>query len=114
MSFSYAKTPEKSRFDKLWNSIKTNNVWTIYNEGNSLYKQGKYQEALPKLIKVEQIAPELGIMPWVLYQIGTCYKQTNDNKNALILFQKIKKDYQNTEYAGYSEGMISEINSKVN
>lgn len=105
---------EKTRFDKLWNSIKTKDVWTIYNEGNNLYKQGKYQDALPKLIKVQQIAPELGIMPWVLYQIGTCYKQTNDNKNALILFQRVKKDYPNTKYAGYSEGMISEISSKVN
>lgn len=105
---------EKSRLDKLWNSIKTNDLWTIYNQGNSLYKQGKYQEALPKLVKVQQIAPELSIMPWVLYQIGTCYKQTNDNKNALNLFRKVKNDYPNTEYAGYSEGMISEINSKVN
>jgi Uncharacterized protein conserved in bacteria len=105
---------EKSRFDKLWNSIKTNDVWTMYNEGNNLYKQEKYQEALPKLIKVQQIAPELSIMPWVLYQIGICYKQTNDNKNALGLFQKVKNDYPNTKYAGYSEGMISEINSKVN
>lgn len=100
---------EKSRLDKLWNNIKTNHVWTIYNEANKLYKQGKYQEALPKLIMVQNIAPELDIMPWVLYQIGTCYKQANDNKNALVFFEKVKKDYPNTEYAGYSEGMINQI-----
>lgn len=100
---------EKLRFDKLWNNIKTNNIWTIYNEANKLYKQGKYQEALPKLIMVEKINPELDIMPWVLYQIGNCYKQANDNKNALIFFEKVKKDYPNTEYANYSEGMISQI-----
>ncbi|WP_097026999.1 tetratricopeptide repeat protein [Clostridium peptidivorans] len=100
---------EKSRLDKLWNNIKTNHVWTIYNEANKLYKQGKYQEALPKLIMVQKIAPELDIMPWVLYQIGTCYKQANDNKNALVFFEKVKKDYPNTEYAGYSEGMINQI-----
>lgn len=103
---------EKSRFDKLWNSIKTNDVWTIYNQGNKLYKQGNYQEALPKLLKVQQVAPELEVMPWTLYQIGNCYKQTNDTKNALVYFQKVKNDYPNTEYAGYSEGMINELNSK--
>lgn len=101
---------EKSRFDKLWNSIKTNDVWAIYNQGNKLYKQGNYQEALPKLLKVQQVAPELNVMPWTLYQIGNCYKQTNDNKNALVFFQKVKNDYPNTEYAGYSEGMINGIN----
>lgn len=103
---------EKARFDKVWNSIKTNGVWTIYNQANSLYKQKKYEEALPKLIKVEQIAPELDIMPWVLYQIGNCYKQTNDNKNALVLFEKVKKNYPNTQYASYSQGMIEEIGNK--
>lgn len=103
---------EKSRFDKLWNSIKANDVWTIYNQGNKLYKQGNYQEALPKLLKVQQVAPELEVMPWNLYQIGNCYKQTNDTKNAILYFEKVKNDYPNTEYARYSEGMINEINSK--
>lgn len=103
---------EKSRFDKLWNRIKTNDVWVIYNQGNKLYKQGNYQEALPKLLKVQQVAPELDVMPWTLYQIGNCYKQTNDTKNALVYFEKVKNDYPNTEYARYSEGMINEINSK--
>lgn len=103
---------EKSRFDKLWNRIKTNDVWTIYNQGNKLYKQGNYQEALPKLLKVQQVAPELDIMPWNLYQIGNCYKQTNDTKNALVYFEKVKNAYPNTEYARYSESMINEINSK--
>ncbi|MBE6069082.1 MAG: tetratricopeptide repeat protein [Clostridium lundense] len=100
---------ERSRVDKLWNSMKTNNIWAIYNEANKLYKQGKYQEALPKLIMVEKIDPELDIMPWVLYQIGNCYKEANDNKNALIFFERVKKNYPNTEYAGYSKGMIDEI-----
>ncbi|WP_411681545.1 tetratricopeptide repeat protein [Clostridium thailandense] len=102
---------EKSRFDKLWNGIKANNVWNIYNEGNKLYKQGNYQDALQKLLKVQQLAPELEVMPWAIYQIGNCYKQTNDNKNALIFFQKVMSDYPNTQYARYSEEMINEINN---
>lgn len=103
---------ERSRFDRLWNSIKTNDVWTIYNQGNKLYKQGNYQEALPKLLKVEQVAPELDIMPWVLYQIGNCYKESKDNTKALTFFERVKSDYPNTEYAEYARGMISEINNK--
>lgn len=105
---------EKSRVNRLWNDIKTNAIWDIYRLGNSLYKQGNYQEALPKLIKVQQLEPELEIAPWVLYQIANCYKETNDSKNALIFFEKVKNSYPNSEYAGYSEGMISEINSKIN
>jgi tetratricopeptide (TPR) repeat protein len=100
---------EKSRFDKMWNGIATNGVWSIYNPADKLYKRGKYQEALPKLLKVQQVAPKFKIMPWVLYQIGTCYKQTNDNKDALLFFQKVKNDYPNTKYAWYADSIIKTI-----
>lgn len=102
----------KSRFDTLLSEIKTKAVWNIYNQGSKLYKEGKYQEALPKLIKVQEISPELDIAPWVSYQIANCYKETKDNKNALVLFEKVKKNYPNSNYANYSESMISEINGK--
>lgn len=106
------KDEEKSRFDEMWNYIKTKEVWNIYNQANKLYKGKNYQEALPKLIIVEELAPELNIAPWVLYQTGMCYKENNDSKNALILFQKVKSSYPNSEYARYSENMINELGAR--
>jgi tetratricopeptide (TPR) repeat protein len=102
----------KTRFDKLWSDIKINGKWPIYNQGNRLYKEGKYQEALPKLKIVSEIDPNLDIMPWVIYQIGTCYKETNDNTNALVFFQKVKENYPKSSYANYSENKINEMGNK--
>lgn len=102
----------KIKFDELWLYIKTNGIWPIYNQGNRLYKEGKYQEALPNLKIVSEIDPNLELMPWITYQIGTCYKETNDNVNALVFFQKVKDNYPNSTYAPSSETMINQIESK--
>jgi tetratricopeptide (TPR) repeat protein len=93
----------KAKFDTLWNDLKSNAVWVIYKQGNNLYKQKKYTEALPKLSLVEEIGPDQELMPWILYQIGMCYKETNDPSNAIIYFQKVKSDYPNSKYAHYSD-----------
>lgn len=102
----------KIKFDKLWANIKQKAIWTIYNQGNRLYKEGKYQEALPKLKLASEFEPNLELMPWITYQIGICYKETNDNTNALIFFQEVKDKYPKSKYVSNSERMIKQIGSK--
>lgn len=102
----------KIKFDKLWADIKTNALWTIYNQGNRLYKEAKYKEALPKLKIASEIDPNLDIMPWITYQIGVCYEETNDNTNALVYFQKVKDSYPKSNYASSAERRINEIKNK--
>lgn len=99
----------KVKFDKLWQNLTPNVLWTIYNQGNKLYKQNKYAEALPKLKIASEIDPNLNLMPWITYQIGTCYKETNDNTNALIYFKKVKDNYPKSEYASNAHMMIQQI-----
>lgn len=99
----------KIKFDKLWPNLTPNVLWTIYNEGNKLYKQKKYAEALPKLKIASEIDPSLDLMPWITYQIGTCYKETNDNINALMYFKQVKDNYPKSEYAPNAQMMIQEI-----
>lgn len=99
----------KIKFDKLWQNLTPNVLWTIYNQGNKLYKQKKYAEALPKLKIASEIDPNLDLMPWITYQIGTCYKETNDNTNALIYFKKVKDSYPKSEYASNAQMMIQQI-----
>ncbi|MVX63458.1 tetratricopeptide repeat protein [Clostridium chromiireducens] len=99
----------KKKFDKLWKDLNPNVLWDIYNQGNKLYKQKKYSEALPKLIIASEIDPNLYLMPWITYQIGTCYKETNDKVNALIYFKKVKENYPKSNYVSNAEMMINEI-----
>lgn len=99
----------KSKFDELWQEVKVKGVWPIYNDGNKLYKQKKYSEALPKLKIVSKIDPNLDIMPWALYQIGTCYKESDDKVNALTYFNQVKDNYPKSNYASYAESSIKEM-----
>lgn len=99
----------KLKFDKLWQEVKTSGVWTIYNEGNKLYKERKYGEALPKLRISSEIEPSLNIMPWATFQIGTCYKEIKDYNNALIYFHKVVDNYPESSYVSNAKLMINQI-----
>jgi tetratricopeptide (TPR) repeat protein len=102
----------KANFEKLWNDIKTNAIWTIYKQANDLYKQKNYKEALPKFLISQQFITDPELLPWIIHQIGLCYKEINDNENALYYFEKVKKEYSTTKYAGYSELIINQIKNK--
>jgi len=102
----------KTKFDKLWANIKTKEIWTIYNQGNRLYKEGKYQEALPKLKLASEFEPDLELMPWIIYQIGICHKETNDNANALEFFKEVKDKYPKSKYVSNSIRMINQIENR--
>lgn len=97
--------------DKLPSDMNKNNIWNIYNEGNSLYKQGKYGEALPKLKIAYEVKPDPDLMPWITYQIGNCYKEANDHAKAIEFFQRVKDNYPNSQYVSSAERMINQIES---
>lgn len=99
----------KTKFNELWQRLKPNPMWKIYNDGNTLYKQNKYSDALPKLLITAEIEPNLDIAPWVNYQIAMCYKQTKDYENARIYFNKVNNNYPKSQYASYSKATLNEI-----
>lgn len=99
----------KIKFDKLWQGLKQKELWNIYNKGNKLYKEKKYAEALPKLKIASELDPDLYLMPWIIYQIGTCYKETNDNTNALIFFKRVTDSYPESQYAPNAKMLIKQI-----
>lgn len=102
----------KLKVDNMLSNIKEKHVWTIYNDGNKLYKEGKYSEALPKLKVASEVNPNLDIIPWATYQIGVCYKEGKDNTNALVFFKRVKEKYPKSEYVSYAQSMIDEIGHK--
>jgi tetratricopeptide (TPR) repeat protein len=101
----------KKTFDQLWKGLTPNALWTIYNQGNKLYKQKNYVEALPKLKIASEIDPNLELMPWIIFQIGMCYKETNDKVNALIYFNNVQDNYPRSKYSSNAKMMINLIES---
>ncbi|WP_459477804.1 tetratricopeptide repeat protein [Clostridium saccharoperbutylacetonicum] len=99
----------KSKFIQLRQNLSPNPMWKIYNDGNSLYKQKKYNEALPKLLISYEFVPDKKLLPWITYEIGMCYKGMNDYTNARAYLNKVKEDYPKSEYVYYAKVNISEI-----
>lgn len=104
------KDAAKEKYDKLYNDIMQKAIWKVYTEGNKLFEAGRYQEAIPKLSKIQSYGMDWQYMAWTLYQLGISYKEINDKNNAITVFNQIKEKYPSTEYAQYSVYRLNELN----
>ncbi|MCX7843451.1 MAG: tetratricopeptide repeat protein [Clostridia bacterium] len=103
------RDPEKSKFEALFNNIIPKAAWRVFNEGNDLMGRKKYQDAVGKLSKIQVYGKDWAYLDITLYNIGLCYKEMNDSKNALEAFNKLIKDYPSSQYAEYARYRINEL-----
>lgn len=103
------KDAAKEKYDTLTREVMPKAVMAVFTQGNNLYNSKNYQDAVPKLSKLQSYNTDFQYMALALYQLGMCYKETNDVKNALTVFQTIIEKYPGTEYAGYSQYRIKEL-----
>lgn len=100
---------EKEKLDRMFSDIMPKAASTAYNDGYDFYKAKKYQEALRKLSKVEIYKKDFEKIDAVLYYMGKCYKELNDSRNAVAMFQRILNDYPQSRYCGYAKGWLKEL-----
>lgn len=106
------KDNEKKKYDELGNNVFNKAAWTVYSEGLSLSGARRYKEALAKLSKVQLYKNDLNYMDSVLYSMGVCYKNMDDSRSALGMFQKVVDMYPKSQYAQYSKTRINEITGR--
>jgi L,D-peptidoglycan transpeptidase YkuD (ErfK/YbiS/YcfS/YnhG family) len=87
----------------------------IYQEANDFFNQGKYGASLSKY---EQIVEKLPVVPdRVLFEMGIIYayprNEHKDYQKAQECFQKIVKDYPDSEYRRDSQMMIFQIHNVI-
>lgn len=104
--------PQKSKFDDLHDTAIPKAAWAVFNEGNSLMVQKNYQEAIKKLGKVQVYGDEWLYLDITLYNMGVCYKEAGDSKNALDKFNEVLTKYPNSKYAYLAKSKIEEINQQ--
>ncbi|HEX9058899.1 MAG TPA: tetratricopeptide repeat protein, partial [Clostridia bacterium] len=104
--------PQKSKFDDLYDTAIPRAAWAAFNEGNSLMVQKNYQDALKKLGKVQVYGSEWAYLDITLYNMGVCYKESGDSKNALDKFNEILTKYPNSKYVDIAKSRIDEINEQ--
>lgn len=103
------KGVEKEKFNALYGDVMPKAAWYVFNEGYRLMNARKYQDALPKLNKVQIYGDNWAYMDLTLYYIGNCYKEMNDSRNAIAAFQKIKDNYPKSQYIQWADNKIKEL-----
>jgi tetratricopeptide (TPR) repeat protein len=91
-------------------------VRSISREANDFFNQGKYGASLGKYEQIIEKHPE--VADRVFFEMGIIYahprNEKKDYQKSLECFQKIVKDYPDSEYRRDSQMMIFQIHNVVN
>ena len=91
-------------------------VRSISREANDFFNQGNYEASLSKYEQLIEKHPELADR--VLFEVGIIYahprNEKKDYQKSLECFQKIVKDYPDSEYRRDSQMMIFQIHNVIN
>jgi TolA-binding protein len=100
---------DKQKYDILYESIIPKAAQNAYNQGYNLCNSKKYNEAIEKLNKVRIYGDKWPFMDSALYKLGVAYKNINNSKEALELFQTVVKSYPKSPVAFYAQAKIKEM-----
>jgi outer membrane protein assembly factor BamD (BamD/ComL family) len=91
-------------------------VRSISREANDFFNQGNYEASLSKYEQLIEKHPELADR--VLFEVGIIYahprNEKKDYQKSLECFQKIVKEYPDSEYRRDSQMMIFQIHNVIN
>jgi len=91
-------------------------VRSISREANDFFNQGKYEASLSKYKQIIEKPP--AVADRVLFEMGIIYahprNEKKDYQKSLECFQKIVKDYPDSEYRRDSQMMIFQIHNVIN
>lgn len=89
---------------------------SISREANDFFNQGKYEASLSKYEQIIEKHPE--VADRVLFEVGIIYahprNEKKDYQKSLECFQKIVKDYPDSEYRRDSQMMVFQIHNVIN
>jgi tetratricopeptide (TPR) repeat protein len=91
-------------------------VRSISQEANDFFNQGKYEASLSKYKQIIEKNPT--VADRVLFEMGIIYahprNEKKDYQKSLECFQKIVKDYPDSDYRRDSQMMIFQIHNVIN
>jgi len=100
---------EKQRYENLFNEVMPKAADALYVDAYNLFQAQKYQESLEKYSKIREYCDSYAKMDVVLYYMGKCYMELEDNENAKAMFLETIERFPNSEYAGYSRSKLNSL-----
>ncbi|MBO5608031.1 MAG: tetratricopeptide repeat protein [Treponema sp.] len=80
-----------------------------YQKGRSLHLMGKNEEAIPILSSLSEKHGSEDLGPSATYWLGECYYALGDYDTAASLYERVAKDFSETEKAPDAEKRLQEI-----
>ncbi|HHW31641.1 MAG TPA: tetratricopeptide repeat protein [Clostridiaceae bacterium] len=100
---------EKSKFEEMYKNIMPLAAESAYNKAYAKYINREYEEALKLFEKVRLYDEKYSRIDATLYYMGRSYKELNNSRNAIAMFQQILDNYPNSYYYSYAKYRINEL-----
>lgn len=83
----------------------------LFDEAQTLFGQGKYEEALPKYEQFIDTYPGAGYTGQALLSIAFCHERLKDTEQALIYFERVINEFPESAYAPDALYYASELHN---
>lgn len=100
---------EKSKFEEMYKDIMPRAAESAYNKAYTKYINREFEEALKLFEKVRLYDENYSRIDAALYYMGRSYKELNNSRNAIAMFQQILDNYPNSYYYTYAKYRINEL-----
>jgi tetratricopeptide (TPR) repeat protein len=103
-------SPElKTKYDAIKQKAYSAAASQLTNDGNTLYRSGKYPEAIQSLEKVFTLGDNWPFGDKALYILGKSCVEANQNQKAAEAYQKLISQYPNSGYVRYAKDRLKAI-----
>jgi TolA-binding protein len=99
----------KEKYNSIKDKVLLGAANQLVTEGNTLYRNKKYAEAVTTLEKVFVLGDNWEFADKALYILGKSYVEVNDLQKAAVTYEKLIKEYPNSSYVKYAKDRLKAI-----
>ncbi|QNU68243.1 tetratricopeptide repeat protein [Ruminiclostridium herbifermentans] len=99
----------KEKYSSIKDKVLLGAANQLVTDGNTLYKNKKYAEAVKKLEKLFVLGDNWDFADKALYILGKSYVEVNDLQKAAVTYEKLIKEYPNSSYIKYAKERLKAI-----
>ena len=99
----------KIKYDSMKDKVLLSAASQMTSEGNTLYKNKNFAEAIKKLEKVFTLGDKWDFADKALYILGKSYVEVNDLQKATITYEKLIKEYPKSAYIQWAKDRLNAI-----
>lgn len=102
-------TELKAKYNSIKDKVLLGAANQLVTDGNTLFKNKKYAEAVNKLEKLFALGDKWDFADKALYILGKSYVEVNEIQKATVTYEKLIKEYPKSAYIKYAKDRLKAI-----